>query len=183
MCYCARASARSEPECVGRVCILLLHCAVSPLLPVVTSHSHGLTSLSHGAVLGKLAEQTIEAVQQFLREHVANYVQLEALLLLRDDQARQWTALEVSQRLKTADDLVESALQALSEQSLLELERGADCLRFRYAPASAALSAAVESLANAYEHQRWLVVEIMSRSALERVRTAAHRLFGPPGRR
>ncbi len=122
-------------------------------------------------------------MRQFLREHVANYVQLEALLMLRDEQARQWTALEVSQRLKAADDLVESALQALSAQGLLALERGGDCPRFRYAPASAALSDAVESLADAYEHQRWLVVEIMSRSALERVRTAAHRLFGPPSSR
>ncbi|MGH3072434.1 MAG: hypothetical protein ACRDNB_09245 [Gaiellaceae bacterium] len=67
-----------------------------------------------------MAERVPENVRLFLEAHIESVEQLEALLLLRDERARAWTAAEVSRRLRGSSEAMRFRLGSLATHGLLE---------------------------------------------------------------
>ncbi len=112
-------------------------------------------------------------VREFLKVNVANYEQLEILLLMhRDPQV--WTAEEVSARLNLSLEATADAMTHLWRVELLQARSvGTRRSGFVYAPAGARSAACVDSLAATYTTNRFDVVQLMATLAIERLRDAA----------
>jgi DNA-binding MarR family transcriptional regulator len=121
--------------------------------------------------------QIEDDVRRLLREHVENYEQLDALLLLRNHPDGSWTAGAVAERLKIPPSSASKALEDLRRNGLVDIggERGDPVARF--APVTSSLARAVEQLSVAYEDHRLEVMNLMNENAIERVRFAAIRTF------
>jgi hypothetical protein len=120
-------------------------------------------------------EPSLEHLQQFLFERVTTYEELEVLLLLLRKEGLAFSAAGVAEQLGASRDDCLTALENLERQGLLA--RAEEPTKFRYAPSDSALAQGVEELATAYRDQRILVIQMMSRNAVARVRTAAIRTF------
>ena len=70
-----------------------------------------------------MEERLPPVVSSFLDTHIDSVEQLEALLLLREEKGRRWTADEVGDRLNRAPLSLEARLSALVDASLLERSR------------------------------------------------------------
>lgn len=116
-------------------------------------------------------------VLTLLHERLAGLDELEALLLLRANAPRGWTAAEVAEQLGLPESSSEAALTHLCRASLLVTEgRGAE-LRYIYRPHAPDLVLAVSSLAEIYGERTLEVMRVLSNSALDRIRSAAARTF------
>jgi hypothetical protein len=118
-----------------------------------------------------------EALKTFLRERIQSYDQLEVLLFCRQSQPGAVTAQATAERLKMSRDVVLEALEHLRQVALLE--RGTDERppSYRYRPVTPELGRLVDALTFAFEDERLALVRLMNENAVERVRTAAMRLF------
>lgn len=67
-----------------------------------------------------MGERLPQDVNRFLEAHIDSVEQLEALILLREEPGRAWTAAEVSERLKTSRGSVDIRLADLVRHGLLE---------------------------------------------------------------
>ncbi len=110
---------------------------------------------------------------QLLRERVASLEGLEAMLLLRRDPTRAWSADALAQRLSIPETFLDPVLHELVASGLLAV----DDTGWRYAPHSPALAAAVDRLALLYDERRLEVMRLLSAHALERIRDSAARAF------
>src|SRR5690242_20242689 len=87
-----------------------------------------------------------EALRQFLLEHVESVVQVEALLLMRRQKGRAWTALEVARLLYVNEGRAEDLLARLHTHGLLARESDI----YTYSPATPSLAAMIDLLAETY---------------------------------
>jgi hypothetical protein len=114
-------------------------------------------------------------VLRLLREELHGYAALETLILLSSQPNHTWRASQIAAELKIVEAEVEQALRELmscgmaSEHAL----RGS----FAYQTGNEARERAVKELRRAYEENRMELVRIMSRNAIERVRSSAARAF------
>jgi hypothetical protein len=117
-----------------------------------------------------------EEIRSLLRDRIPSHEQLEVLLLMHSDPARQWAIEEFSDNLRISVILAEEAVQHLAAAGLVELFRQpGKALRARGPlPAYAGL---VDRLAQVYRDARLEVVMLMSANAIERMRTGAVRAF------
>lgn len=106
-----------------------------------------------------------------MREHVTSYEELSTLFALHGAPDVLFTAEDVATSLGIDVEESRTALSCLSRAGLAR-QSGEG---FRYL--SGALSANVDLLAEAYARDRMSIVAIMSKQAVERLRTAAARLF------
>jgi len=118
-----------------------------------------------------------ENVRTLLTEYVGTYDELEALLLLHRSRDRAWTPAEICEQLNLSPSLVDEALAELVSHGLLTRGESAAGAVFSYAPSRETLGQAVDQLALAYEDRRIEVIRLMSRNAINRVRTQAIRAF------
>ena len=72
-------------------------------------------------------------VLQFLAERIDTVPQLEALLLLWENQQRLWSEEELAGRLYVGRQVAAAILQSLQRQQLATIEPGA-AVRYRYNP-------------------------------------------------
>jgi hypothetical protein len=90
-------------------------------------------------------------VRDFILEHIDTVAQMEALLLLREDAGRTWTAVDVAKRLYVSE--------AVAGEVLARLVAAGLCLRegdaYRYDPGEAERGALVGRVAEAYS--RYLI--------------------------
>lgn len=121
-------------------------------------------------------------VVAFLQERISGTDELEALLLVRSDTSRGWTAAAVAKLLGLPESWAGPALAGLCEAELLGLPESWDGhdeeQRFWYRPGTPALDAVVATLAGLYDEQRADVLRILNENAVERIRAAAARRFG-----
>jgi DNA-binding IclR family transcriptional regulator len=110
-------------------------------------------------------------VRAFLRDHVESYEQLELLFLLRQEHAREWTAVQFAERTGLPADEIDTALAALQRAGCVG-ERATGTGAVRYAPCDARLAATIDELALANEQNRLAIIKLMSANAIERVRNA-----------
>jgi hypothetical protein len=112
-------------------------------------------------------------VKQLLVEDVTDFDELELLLLLQRDAARTWTVDAAAEQRRVPVAVVERAADALCARRLI----AADADGYRFAPSTPALRDACEQLRAAYDEDRYEIVALMSRLAVERMRNSAARAF------
>lgn len=116
-------------------------------------------------------------VSSFLQEHIAGIEDLEALLLLRSDASRRWSAAAVAATLERPPAWAGPVLQALCAAEVVEgTGEGAD-RRFAYRPATPALESMVTTLAGLYVEERAEILRLLNENAVDRIRAAAARTF------
>jgi hypothetical protein len=117
-------------------------------------------------------------VRALLQGRVDSLEKLEALLLVRADRTKRWTAATVATQLALPDTWSEPALESLCACGLLLGQGEGTARQFSYRPASPALETSVASLAEIYGDRRTEIIRFLSKRAMGRIRTAAVRAFG-----
>ncbi|HEX5656970.1 MAG TPA: hypothetical protein VFX59_07230 [Polyangiales bacterium] len=115
-------------------------------------------------------------VREFVCKRIHAIEQLEILLLLHADRAEAWTARSVAAAVRIGDADVADALRHLSAEGLL-IESAGSTPQFKYAPVGTELGACVDTLAEIYARSRLEVLQLISRGAMDRIRTAQVRAF------
>jgi hypothetical protein len=90
-------------------------------------------------------------VRDFILEHIDTVAQMEALLLLREDADRSWTAAEVARRLYVEETAAAGAVARLAAAGLC-VRQDEGC---RYEPGNAERRALIDRVADAYS--RYLI--------------------------
>ena len=117
-------------------------------------------------------------VLAFLQERITGTDELEALLLVRSDTSRGWTAVTVAELLGLPESWATPTLEGLCKAELLVEDGTDEEQRFWYRPAAPALDAVVKLLSGLYDEQRADVLRILNENAVDRIRAAAARTFG-----
>lgn len=110
-----------------------------------------------------------DSARNLLAERIDSATQLEILLLLHRDSSRAWTAAEVAAELRLERQWSESQLAHLARRGLAAAKDSAH----RYAPADAALAAAVGDLRRAYAERPATVITLIFSKPQEALRTFA----------
>jgi len=113
-------------------------------------------------------------LQQFLRDHVETYEQLEILVLLAGAPDRHWSADDIAAALRVDHAVVTEGLAHLDRAGVLVASGPDTAPRFAARPDHAAM---VVRLADVYRRDRLGIMNRMTSNALERVRTSALRAF------
>ena len=101
-------------------------------------------------------------VRAFIADYVGSVVQLETLLLLHGAPGREWTADDVAATLRVDRNWADAQLDAICHQGLAECrDASAPAPRYRYAPRTAQLRAAIDALAKAYAERRVTVIGLI----------------------
>ncbi|MEO6027562.1 MAG: hypothetical protein ABIR79_11905 [Candidatus Binatia bacterium] len=124
-----------------------------------------------------MAAKISHAVKTLIAERIDSIPELEALLLVRDDRASDWSPEEAGKRLYVSTLVATYILGILRERGFLA-ERDA---RYRYEPASSELADAVDQLAAAYARHLVAVTEIVHSKPSRNIRDFANafRVRGP----
>jgi hypothetical protein len=94
-----------------------------------------------------MADDSISpTVRRLIADRIDSVPELEALLLLRENREREWSAEDAGKRLYVSTAVAAHVLGTLADRELFA--RSGD--NFRYAPASLELAAAVDELAGTY---------------------------------
>ncbi|MBI4518292.1 MAG: hypothetical protein HY699_21035 [Deltaproteobacteria bacterium] len=93
-----------------------------------------------------------EDVRRVIAAHIDSVAQLEALLLLRSDPAREWDAGAVAERLYIAASVAMTVLAELSTRGFLTAS-ARPSPRYRYRPEDERLARAADLLDAAYRDQ------------------------------
>lgn len=117
-----------------------------------------------------------EAVRTLLHTRIDSYEKLEVLRLLHDDPRPDWSAAQLSTRLRMALPLVEAALEALHSDGFVRHSEGSGA-RGSYSLANSTLTPATQQLVHEYGARPLLVMQVMTVYAIERVRSGALRAF------
>lgn len=116
-----------------------------------------------------------ENVRSFLRDHLTSFECLELLLLLHR-RIEPASADALARQTGIAVELVLAALLQL-ESSQLVRRSATEPPAFRFAPATAELTRAVDDLESVYRDQRAAVMSEMSINAIGRIRSGTLRAF------
>jgi DNA-binding MarR family transcriptional regulator len=101
------------------------------------------------------------AVRRLLERAVDGVEQLEILLLLYHHAERSWNAEGVADALRLTPRVVAAHLEALAQRDLLDV-RIAGEVRYRFAPATRAQTAAIVQLAAWYRDHRSSILALVS---------------------
>jgi predicted ArsR family transcriptional regulator len=115
-------------------------------------------------------------LRTFLASRVRSIEALEALLLLRREQARAWTDRELATALGLEPALLRERLDELAREGFASVSPSAP-RTYRYQSSEAAEEALVAQLASVYASQRVDVLVFMATSAMDRVRNSALHTF------
>jgi hypothetical protein len=106
-----------------------------------------------------VTEQQLPAeVRQFIDTYINSVEQLEILLLVRSDQAVDWTACRVSDALRTNERSAANRLADLAARNIL-VAKGESPIVYRYAPTPDSLNNTISTLATLYVHFRFRIIE------------------------
>ena len=123
-----------------------------------------------------MEEATSDDIAALLRDLVASFEQLEALLALHSAPARWLDAVDLAVRVGAPTDALDDALHQLHARGLVQRQRSEGALRWQYAPSSEA-AARIDRLADLYQRQRLEIMRVLSAQAVDRIRNAASRAF------
>lgn len=116
-------------------------------------------------------------VDEFLRDHIESYEQLELLLIMRSDTGPSWTEETLGARLRITSAPVRAALDRLESAGFAEARVQAGEKHYAYLCQSDNVEATISRLAAAYREYPIPIIKVMSANAIERLRTAALRTF------
>lgn len=113
-----------------------------------------------------------EDVKQFLDQRIESLAQLEMLLLLRGQPAREWNASEVAAAMYWTADRCAGQLVDLERRGFLVCTDSAEG-RYRYQPADAETGRLMGELAKLYQERRVAVITLIYSKPIDRVQTFA----------
>ena len=111
-----------------------------------------------------------ENVRQFLSQYIGTVNDLEVLLMLMQ-MRREWTALEVGERMYLDEDAARAVLSGLVASGLVERGEAAP-LRYHYR-ATENTDAVIQSLASTYARMRVRVIELIYQSSNRTIQSFA----------
>jgi len=116
-------------------------------------------------------------VRDFLHDKILSYEQLETLLLLHSRRTETFSPRAVAELLHVPDQTAADLLDRMLRQHLLAMQVVGASIRFSYGPDSAALAGVVDQLAESYNNNRLVIMNLMNANAMERVRMLAQNIF------
>ncbi|MEZ0326655.1 MAG: hypothetical protein ACAH95_12190 [Fimbriimonas sp.] len=120
-----------------------------------------------------LAEQISPEVKRFIHSTINSVEQLEVLLFLMSNAEREWSAEEVSERIRSTPESVLSKLEELYAARLLTVRREPKTC-YRYAPNTDALAQEVaESLDRAYKEGKDTIIQLIFSRPMDNIRIFA----------
>jgi len=98
-------------------------------------------------------------IERFIHDNINSVEQLEVLLLLVSPPQKEWSALEVSQKIYRQPDSVAARLEDLRDRGILSVRQEAQ-LFYRYV-SSARQDAVIRGLERAYEVRKDAVIRLI----------------------
>jgi len=117
-----------------------------------------------------------QEVISFLADHIDTVLELELLLLLRAQPARNWSAADLANQLKIDPAFAAAQLDKFHQRKLLARDAaGADqqSFAYRYAPAAPQLDATVVAVAAAYVSHRVSIIGLIFSKPTSTLKTFA----------
>ena len=115
-----------------------------------------------------------EDIRDFLIKNIESYEQLATLILLHANPGQAWTIADAAAKLNADPS---DARRYLSHMVEHQLARAVGEKTFQYAPASEELAARVDRVLAVYADNALEIVKIMTKNAIERVRSSAMQTF------
>jgi len=112
----------------------------------------------------------------FICENIHSIEQLEIVLLLHGAAGEPWTADRIASTLRIEEKLAQSALRDLATRGFVSNEPRPTS-RWRYVTKDPENAQLIDTLADLYPKARVEVVMLISRSAMDRIRTSQVRAF------
>jgi hypothetical protein len=121
------------------------------------------------------SDEIPEPVRRLLLERVTDFEELEVLLhFLRHPDARS-TVRDVADEVRLSRDVVARSVAALCARELLA--RLDDGSAYQYRPGTPELASSCEALRQLHNEDRFAIVKLMGRLAIERLRQSAPKAF------
>lgn len=98
-------------------------------------------------------------IERFIHDNINSVEQLEVLLLLFSPPQKEWSAVEVSQKLYRQPDSVAMRLEDLRDRGVLSVRQEAQLL-YQYAP-NARQDAIMRGLERAYEVRKDAIIRLI----------------------
>ena len=111
-------------------------------------------------------------VNDFLVDNIDTVLELELLLLLRAEPARQWTADDLAKELKIDATFAAEQMAKFHQRGLLA-RTDAPAAAYRYAPQSPQLDATVAAVATAYATHRVTIIGLIFSKPTSNLKTFA----------
>lgn len=119
-----------------------------------------------------MADEFSADIKQFIDRNIESVAQLEALLLLRQDPQRGWSALEIGKALYAPEELAGTLLTDFCRNGLVKVNVPAVEL-YSYAVADAAVDKLISEIAAAYQDRRVAIISLIYSKPLNKVQTFA----------
>ncbi|MGH9727529.1 MAG: hypothetical protein ACRD4V_02945 [Candidatus Acidiferrales bacterium] len=113
-----------------------------------------------------------KAVEQFILDEIDSVPHLEALLMLCNSPAREWTVDEMAKSLYISSDAAQRILQSLTQRRLIEMISGTT-ERYRYQPQSEEQDALLRAVDATYRRELVRVSTMIHSKASPAVREFA----------
>jgi hypothetical protein len=110
-------------------------------------------------------------IRQFIALQIESVVQLEALLLLRRESQRSWSAEELARHFYLSDKMCQSMLDDLERRRYLVRDSGDDS--FKYACPDLKSDGILGTLADLYAERRVAVISEIYSNPVSKVKTFA----------
>lgn len=110
-----------------------------------------------------------DAVRQLIADSIDSIAEVEAILLLRRERDRTWSAEEAGKRLYISETVARHVLTVLAERGFLSQHDD----QFRYDPRTPELDSTVAALATAYSTNLVAVTHLVHGKPAESVREFA----------
>jgi hypothetical protein len=111
-------------------------------------------------------------IRNFINSHIDSVEQVEAIVLMRADPQREWTAEEMAKKLYTSAESASARLGHLHRKGLLS-EIRSDAIRYRYEQRTPGLRKAVEDFVEVYTKRKVAVINQIFSGPTEDVQSFA----------
>lgn len=99
-------------------------------------------------------------IEHFIRDNIHSFEQLEVLLLVAGAPQKEWTAIEVSEKLYRQADSVASRLEDLRTRGILSVREHSGQLFYHYVP-TAQLDDVIQSVESAYQVRKDAIIRLI----------------------
>jgi hypothetical protein len=117
-----------------------------------------------------MADEFSAELELFMAQHIESLAQLETLLLMWGDPARQWDCAELSRALYITPDMCSGLVADLQRRGFLG--QAADS-RYQYQPANPEMHRLLTQLAAVYQERRVAVITQIYSRPMQKVKTFA----------
>lgn len=111
-------------------------------------------------------------VKAFIANHISSIAQLEMLLLLRSDPAKQWDVAEISKALYATPEMAAGQLASLQADGLVSVSEDPE-QRYQYQVGDPDLRNVINRLAELYRDRRVSVITVLYSEPVNKVQTFA----------